>query len=428
MIIVAYYTKNTPYEQEIQNLVASIDRLGLNYYVHGYESRGHWLANIAIKPEFILDMLNRFPNQDLLYIDADAVIYQYPSFYDSLDSFVDVSVHYLRGKELLSGTIFLRNNERVHRLVHRWLHIQTKHPGSWDQVTLDQAIKEDKNLRVEVSPPQYTQIFDIMKDSGDPVIEHQQASRRFKRKVGSKENVPTIIENQRLRFHSDGSFTLVRRNHDAMKFLDEHFIRVKGEQRWFPQTDTNLPLETIEPIFRHTSCYIIGKGPSLDNVTHRIFTDPHAPIICINESIHKIESLDLQNPLYVMQQDETLRNRCLPQYGTLLVSVQAAKHYSLFPRKIIYNPAELGGAHSMSLTVVCAIKLAQKFDTTEIRLVAFDASVNKKLDYARCVDSNVKEGGDPERFLNHRQRILSVSNVPIKWITPRHGNRADLPG
>ena len=53
-IICGYYTKNTPYEEEIKHLVATCKQFDLNVHTQGYDSRGSWVQNCAIKGEFVL--------------------------------------------------------------------------------------------------------------------------------------------------------------------------------------------------------------------------------------------------------------------------------------------------------------------------------------------------------------------------------------
>ena len=57
----------------------------------------------------------------------------------------------------------------------------------FDQVILCRVIKEHaKKLDVTITntPANYTQIFDLMRNEGEPIIEHTQASRKFRRKIG----------------------------------------------------------------------------------------------------------------------------------------------------------------------------------------------------------------------------------------------------
>ena len=90
----------------------------MEYVVCGYESRGSWVANCAIKPEFVAEMLEIY-SEDLLYVDADAILHR--SVHELDHVIADIGAHYLMDRELLSGTLFFRNNEKVKKLVDRWV-------------------------------------------------------------------------------------------------------------------------------------------------------------------------------------------------------------------------------------------------------------------------------------------------------------------
>jgi hypothetical protein len=185
MIAVAFYTEDTPYEDEVKGFRESCEAVGLAYSIQKYKSLGKWVFNCGLKPTFILEQLQLFPEHSILYIDIDARVRRYPILFNQFDG--DIGVHYRKGNgELLSGTIFLKNIPNVHSLVKHWKSVQD---GSlrWDQKVFASVIRDKaKQLRIKVTniPATYTQIFDIMKDCGEPVIEHMQKSRKYKSKVG----------------------------------------------------------------------------------------------------------------------------------------------------------------------------------------------------------------------------------------------------
>jgi hypothetical protein len=84
----------------------------------------------------------------------------------------------------------MENNERTRQLCNRWIAMNKTQQGNkleqWNlgEIITDMSAKNGlvfKNL-----PAEYTFIFDIMKKiypTAIPVIEHFQASRRFKKKL-----------------------------------------------------------------------------------------------------------------------------------------------------------------------------------------------------------------------------------------------------
>jgi hypothetical protein len=189
LLVIAYYTAKTDYAFEARRLIDSIELLGLSYDVREIYSLGSWQANTHFKAEFLQSMAREYRDRRLLYLDADAVIRKEPILLDEIVT--DIAVHYRKHLsapddkryELLSGTIYLCPNSRSLGLLDRWIAENREHPDPWDQVNLAEAIRNTPELHVFELPPEYTFIFDTMRQEypdADPVIEHFQASRRLK--------------------------------------------------------------------------------------------------------------------------------------------------------------------------------------------------------------------------------------------------------
>lgn len=182
MIFVSFFTKNTGYEQEVQNLIRSLDEHQLRRVIYPIRSLGSWQANTQHKAVIIKQALSEL-DENIVYVDADAIVRRKPTLFDDIQA--DIGVHFRNGKELLGGTIFLRNRRNVRTLVDRWVSRNQRHQNTWDQQNLAEVIKQSLDLKLSIFdlPPSYTQIFDTMKHNGEPVIEHFQASRRFRKQV-----------------------------------------------------------------------------------------------------------------------------------------------------------------------------------------------------------------------------------------------------
>ena len=409
MQVIAFYTANTPYEREINTLVESAEALDLNIIVKPYAPRGNWTKNCGIKPEFILEMMQSFPEEDLLYVDSDAIFKSYPKIFDNMPA--DIAVHYRPHRELLSGTIYLKNNDNMKELIYAWIKEQTSHEGEWDQRTLSRVIditRKRLDFPVYQLPPEYCFIDGITKCEEKPIIFHTQSSRRHKDAVNTDLAIknPVNIAGFKARMCPDGSFFIPRARGPLVKMLDEQYVRLPNELRWMPRSFTSDSVDSLKSVFDGKQCYIVGKGPSLDKLTASDFGDD--PIIAINEAIHKVESLELDNHIYVIQQDAALRNTCLPKNGSILVSVQARHWYAEQDDKIIYNAPELGLNYS-SLSASCAIKLAIAGGCTDIHMLCFDACLEGILGYAECIGYDPSEGGDPARFNKHREELEKVA-------------------
>jgi hypothetical protein len=198
LMVVGYYTVNTPYEEEAQNLLESLNRLGITHDISGVQSLGNWQANTRFKAGFMLDMLIKHPSYRLLYIDVDAVVHSIPDLFKNYTC--DIAVRWQdfrwRQNECLSGTIYMENNERTKRICELWRDInvnegnESNRMEQWNLDTVINKMKaEDPNFTYKNLPPEYTMIFDSMRGmypNISPVIEHFQASRRFKKDVNEK--------------------------------------------------------------------------------------------------------------------------------------------------------------------------------------------------------------------------------------------------
>lgn len=158
------------------------------------------------------------------------------------------------------------------------------------------------------------------------------------------------------------------------------------------------------------SCYIVGKGKSLDSLNKRHIVDRQAPVLGINEAIYKLETLELENPLFLIQQDNKLK---LKYHGSCIISHQTCKLYD--GSNFTYIP-QRWGLSSASLTVSCAIYLAKELGVRRIYLCCFDGSTTRDTTYAKCIGYSE---GDGKRFLKHREIIENnLGGTDVEWITP----------
>ena len=183
-IVCAFYTTKTPYAREARKLIKSCNNHNIPHYIVPIDQQEDWTANCAQKPKIILQALAKNPDKNIVYLDADARVMRYPDLFDSLDC--DIGVHYLHGQELLSGTIFLANNSKVHNLVALWGNIQAEARHVWDQQVLQDTLRAfgaSLGIKLVNIPATYCQIHDTMAGAGRPVIKHMQASRSLKKVV-----------------------------------------------------------------------------------------------------------------------------------------------------------------------------------------------------------------------------------------------------
>jgi len=186
-IVVGYYTIDTLYEKEAEVLRRSLVRHDVPHRIVGVPNQGSWALNTSYKPQFIEEMMEQYPELCIVYVDVDAEFLAYPTFFGIFSG--DIGVYEFpwteyrlddTRKELLSGTLFFRNTEKVVEQVRRWGARCHQKPKTWDQIHLAEVLENNYDLL----PPEYCKIFDKMDWCKDPVIVHYQASRRVRNRRG----------------------------------------------------------------------------------------------------------------------------------------------------------------------------------------------------------------------------------------------------
>jgi hypothetical protein len=198
-IIVSHFTKNTPYEKEVHKLQKSLDEFDLEHCIQSIDSFGSWRANSNWCAWQVQELLARYPERNILRVDCDAVIKRYPSIFLDDDFNADIAAviwekSLMRpGGEFLGGTMFFANNLLVRSVVDEWVNTIIRNPSLRNGDMLEELIQWDcfeKHFGQEINfkelPLSYCCIFDLMKaEVPKPVIEHFQASRRFKAEINN---------------------------------------------------------------------------------------------------------------------------------------------------------------------------------------------------------------------------------------------------
>jgi hypothetical protein len=81
--------------------------------------------------------------------------------------------------EVLSGTVFLRNNEIVKKFVLNWQNLCNNNKQEWDQVLIERSLPE--GIDIGYLPVEYCAVFDSpMIEGKKVVVRHLQASRQMR--------------------------------------------------------------------------------------------------------------------------------------------------------------------------------------------------------------------------------------------------------
>jgi len=193
VIYISFFTSG--YYEGIMNsyLLPSLLLFNLPYYILPMENKKNWQENTKQKIDFILKSLEVNYPFSVVWVDADARIKRTPQLFYDIPEEYDIGIHVLdwkdqygkEGYELLSGTVFLRNNERTIELVKLWKKL-ADNSSQWEQRALERAIKQ---LDINVYPLPRSYCYVTTRPSGEPpviveiypVICHYQASREVKK-------------------------------------------------------------------------------------------------------------------------------------------------------------------------------------------------------------------------------------------------------
>lgn len=187
-IVVSYYTRNSHYIEEANNLIETMIKLNIPYDVQEIENLGDWHKNTLYKGQFVKDMMLKHSDKNIVWIDADARFAKFPELFNTLKA--DIACHVINWKDYVdyrdaiewaSGTVFIANNDKGKYIVDRWIENNNKQLSLFDQKNLQIAIEDNIGMcNFENLPPEYCRINDTMQKITNPVICHGQASHKYK--------------------------------------------------------------------------------------------------------------------------------------------------------------------------------------------------------------------------------------------------------
>lgn len=200
--IISYATKDTPYEDILNKYLLSsllsLQGKKVGSYIEKIENKGDWYANTSYKPTFILNAIRKCESayDSVVFLDADAKVLKYPQLFEDIPEEYDIALHHLsweiwygykgdNTKELLSGTVFFRINDKVKNLIKDWAN-EAEKSREWEQKVLAKVLLRHPEIKVYPLPIEYIYINSLPDDRPplvkcDPVIVHYQLSRELKR-------------------------------------------------------------------------------------------------------------------------------------------------------------------------------------------------------------------------------------------------------
>ena len=84
MKVINYFTKNTPYEFQANELKQNLESFGIDYKTYETSDLGSWELNCAQK-SYIIGLALEETDDDIFYVDCDAFFQQKPDWSDFKD-------------------------------------------------------------------------------------------------------------------------------------------------------------------------------------------------------------------------------------------------------------------------------------------------------------------------------------------------------
>ena len=118
-IFISFHTPDDFYTWQAGRLIKSLNAFGLESHIVRKNRVGDWSQECFAKAPFILEMLGRFPEQDLVWIDADAEIKRYPELLDDIHT----NIAFVENGNgcALASMIFFKNNEVSRSFIKDWI-------------------------------------------------------------------------------------------------------------------------------------------------------------------------------------------------------------------------------------------------------------------------------------------------------------------
>ncbi len=172
---------------------------------------------------------------------------------------------------------------------------------------------------------------------------------------------------------------------------------------------------------------ITGKGPSLDHIESikNEMSCDNVIVMALNESIHKIESLQLPVPVYCVQQDTHLGKDCIPKNPTVVhfMNAHQTSPSNDWPggRKVSIsqwnqNAVVYDIVDESNLSAVAAMRIAKFMGISSIIFVAFDSWLGDNPEgdgrYATCIGKDSGATASPAR---HKVNGFWIKDCAKKW-------------
>jgi hypothetical protein len=171
--VITFYTSEK-YKLQAEALRQSAESVGLECIAISRPDLGSWWLNANQKSQVVLECLEKYGDEPILWQDADTRFLRYPILLDSLDA--DMAAFFHSPTVPIGGTLWFNGKRRAMRYVATWAKTVADNPTREDDsINFREALSSIKNPNIQHLPPAYCWNEDSMRASfptADPVITH----------------------------------------------------------------------------------------------------------------------------------------------------------------------------------------------------------------------------------------------------------------
>lgn len=174
MLVVSYYT-NEKYRRHAEAMKASAEAVGLKCIIEPKPDLGAWWKNCNYKSAFVLECLDRFGDEPILWQDSDTRFLKYPKLLEEIDA--DMAAFFWSTTIPIGGTLWFNGRSRARRYVEAWAKTVADNPTREDDsINFRESLASIRKAHIKHLPPTYCWNEPSMRLSypgvTDPVILH----------------------------------------------------------------------------------------------------------------------------------------------------------------------------------------------------------------------------------------------------------------
>lgn len=171
--VFTFYTSDL-YKEQAEKMAATAEFVGLETKLIARPHLDTWWKNVNQKCQVVLEMLEKYPDDQLVWTDADCRYLSYPTLFRELGDY-HMAMFYANTSYFSSGVMWL-NGRKALPYVQRWVENVEAHPEYEDDINnLRAAVLDEPRRQIYHLPPSYCWTAWDMKSKfpkAKPVIVH----------------------------------------------------------------------------------------------------------------------------------------------------------------------------------------------------------------------------------------------------------------